>query len=294
MAGNADRPVDLHTHTTASDGSDAPERLVRLAAERGIAAIAITDHDTVAGIAEAGQAASRFGVELITGVEISAEPPERVREARGVVHVLGYLIDLRSERLTQALAWMQERRTARNPEIIRKLNELGIDLTLDEVSVHAQGGQIGRLHVAQALVEKGVANTVQEAFDQYLRSGGPAAVEKGKLSPSDAIEAISAAGGIAVLAHPHQLGVGDGDALEETTCELVEWGLGGIESRYTGHSPEQTERYREIAARYGLAETGGSDYHGGTNPEVPLGLIPPVPYLVVDRLRERCTAGRTV
>lgn len=281
----SDAPIDLHAHTTASDGSDAPEHLVRLAAEYGLAAIAVTDHDTIEGVGAAQRAAGRFSVEVIPGVEISAKPPQAVREAHGVLHILGYLIDPESEHLAAALAWMQERRAARNPEIIRRLNALGINLTLADVARHADAGQIGRPHIAQALVGKGVVASVQEAFDRYLRTGGPAAVEKEKLGPAQAIGAIHAAGGVAVLAHPYQLNVGD--ALESALRDLVEAGLDGIECRYSQHTSAQVRRYRGFARTYGLVQTGGSDYHGATKPNVPLGLHPPVRYRVIDMLRQR-------
>lgn len=287
MRTNARAPIDLHTHTTASDGSDTPEQVVQLAAERRIAAVAVTDHDTVCGVPEAQRVGQGLGVEVIAGVEISALPPESVRRAHGVLHILGYLVNTQEGHLTQALVWAQEQRSARNPEIIRKLNALGIDLTLDEVSRHAPRGQIGRPHIAQALVEKGTVGSIQEAFDRYLRTGGPASAEKAKLSPSDAIAAIRAAGGVAVLAHPYQLNVGDGDALDEAVHQLVESGLQGVECRYSSHTPEQTARCRGLARRYHLVETGGSDYHGATKHDIPLGLTPPVPYRVIDSLRER-------
>jgi len=260
---------------------------VRLAAEQGLVALSITDHDTVDGVREAMDAGRRAGLEIIPGLEISALPPPEVISTNGVLHVLGYLVDTEHPGLAGALSWMREQRSARNPEIVRRLNGLGIELSYEEVERHAGGGQVGRPHIARALVEKGVVSSVQEAFDRYLRTGGPAAVEKEKLVLAAAVEAIHAAGGLAVLAHPCQLGVGDGAALEMLVRTFVEEGLDGIECRYPAHAPEQTRRYRQLAARYGLVETGGSDYHGASQPEARLGLVPPVPYSVVVELKAR-------
>jgi len=280
-------PIDLHTHTTASDGSNLPEKLVELASRRGLAAIAVTDHDTVDGVPAAQNAGPQFGVEVVAGVEISAA----VGEIPGVMHILGYFIDVHDEALTRSLGWMRARRKARNPEIIRRLNGLGIGLTLAEVETYAGGGQVGRPHIARALVDRGVVASIQEAFDRYLRKGGPASVEKEKLAPDAAIRAIRGAGGVAVLAHPYQLQLGDGDALEACLRSLVEKGLGGIECHYICHTPARTRRYLELARKYGLAVSGGSDFHGDTTPDIPLGLALEIPYRLIDGLREKCIVG---
>lgn len=283
-----DAPIDLHSHTTASDGSDAPEALVQLASERGLAAIAVTDHDTVGGVAEALDAGATYGVEVIPGVEISAAPPDDVDDRDGVLHILGYLVDPENPALGEALGWMRDMRRERNPEIIKKLNALGVNVTLADAQRYAQGGQVGRPHIAQAVVAAGGAADVQDAFNRYLRTGGPAAVEKAKLPADRSIAVIRAAGGVAVMAHPYQAKLGDGEELEHLVEELVALGLGGIECWYSRHKPEQTARYRELADRFGLVATGGSDYHGTTKPNIALGLTPPVPHAVVDALRARC------
>jgi 3',5'-nucleoside bisphosphate phosphatase len=282
---NTDLSVDLHSHTTASDGSFTPRELVAHACERGLAAVGLTDHDTIDGIKTAREASDEFGVEVIAGIEISAQ-----HESPGVMHVLGYLIDDQDERLLERVSWVQARRNERNPKIIERLNDMGVEITLDDVKELAGAGQVGRPHIAQVLVDRGVAESVRDAFNRFLHTGCPAYVEKVKLSPADSIEVIRSAGGAAVLAHPYQLHRGDEEELKRLVEPLVDVGLSGIECYYPEHTSEQTERLLKLAGHYSLVVTGGSDFHGKSKPDVLLGGVnngAPVPYDIVDQLRER-------
>jgi len=282
--GTRSRTVDLHTHTTASDGTYSPARLVELAGEYGLSAIAITDHDTVAGISEATEAGARTGVEVVAGIEISVEYPRD----RGVMHILGYDLDTQSPALLEALEWVQEWRRDRNPRMVDRLREMGIDVSIEDVEAVAGGGQIGRPHIARAMVANGAVGNLQEAFDRYLQPGAPAYVDKGRLGREKAMDAIRGAGGVTVLAHPGQLGIGDGDRLRSAVEELVDIGLCGIEAHYKDHSPERTATYVDMAERLGLVATCGSDFHGDSDSAVhPWADGSPIrqPYAVLERLR---------
>ena len=283
--------IDLHAHTTASDGTYAPTRLVDLAERIGLAAVAVTDHDTVEGVAEAVARAATLDVEVVPGIEISAK-----HSGPGVLHILGYFIDAGDPDLLRQLEWVQNSRRERNPRMIARLNELGIEITLAEVESIAGDGQVGRPHMARVLVERGVVATVQEAFDQYLTAGGPAYVEKEKLDAISAVELIRRGGGVAVLAHPVQLGLGDGDELAEYVEHAAEIGFGGIECSYPAHTEAQTHRYQDLAAMHGLVATGGSDFHGESKPDIALGDVRNgrgVSVDVISQLRERCSRIHT-
>jgi predicted metal-dependent phosphoesterase TrpH len=250
------REVDLHVHTTASDGTMSPAEVVRYAKEKGLRTIAITDHDTIEGIAEGLQAGSNLGLEVIPGVELSVD------FAKGTMHLLGYYIDHTSAELLEKLTIVQQARAERNLKIVEKLQGLGIDINLSEVKEAPEHGQIGRPHFAYTMIQKGHAQNIQDAFDRYLRKGGPAYVEKFKFSPQEAMSVIHKAGGITVLAHPfttNQLQLQD---LEPVIVDLKEKGLDGIETYYPEHSAGQIKCYRQLAQKYALAVTGGSDFHG--------------------------------
>jgi predicted metal-dependent phosphoesterase TrpH len=247
--------ADLHTHTTASDGIQPPAENVRLAAEAGLAAVAITDHDTVEGIAEAMEAGGRFGITVVPGVEISTA-------ARGNdIHILGYYTDWKSDAWREKLAGLLRLREKRNDLILGKLRALGIPITLDEVLAEASrqgkdGGSVGRPHIAAVLVAKGVVGSMQEAFDRYLASGAAAYDNPPRLHPFEAIDWIREAGGTSVIAHPGLYG--DDDFVED----MIRYGAKGLEVFHSDHSPEDEERYARLAAKYSLIATGGSDYHG--------------------------------
>jgi len=275
--------IDLHTHSTASDGSYRPAEVVQLAKEGGLKAIALTDHDTIDGIPEAMAAGARWGVEIIPGVEISAHFPG------GTMHVLGYFIDYTNGLLDERLAVLKQARADRNPQIVAKLNALGIPLTMEQVVRVSGGGQVGRPHIARALLEAGYVSTTQEAFDKYLRNGAPAYVEKFRFPPRDALAMIREAQGVPVLSHPFTLELGSAYALKNTLLELKDLGLAGIEVFYSDHSREQEALYLKLATELGLLVTGGSDFHGQNKPEVALGTMPSqrkVTYKLVEALRE--------
>jgi len=252
------RYIDLHTHSTASDGTDRPAAIADRAAELGLAAVALTDHDTTAGLAECADACARRGVEFVRGIEISC----RRGKPLGSMHMLGYFIDETSPALAEVSEHLADARSRRAPEIVDRLNELGVDITMEEVAAATPGTMIGRPHIAAVLVDKGYARTIADAFVRYLGSGAPAYVRKDNLPTDRAIEAIHQAGGLAVLAHPLQLRCEDDDELELTVRRLVEQGLDGLEAYHSDHSGSDARKYRRLADRFDLAVTGGSDYHG--------------------------------
>jgi len=257
--------IDLHTHSTASDGTYSPAELVRLAVKEGLSALALTDHDTVEGLAEARTEAERLGLAFVPGVEIS------VRFAGpGHCHILGYFVDPASENLRETLGLLQRARAERNRKMVEKLRALGIEITLEELESKAGGGEIGRPHFAALLVEKGVVRRVEEAFEKYLRKGAPAYVPKARLTEEEAFSAIRAAGGLPVLAHPVHLGLSP-EELAAYVSRLREMGLAGIEAYYTDHSPEFTALCLDLARRFDLVVTGGSDFHGRNKPDIKLG-----------------------
>ncbi len=273
--------VDLHTHSTASDGTDPPAALAARAAEAGLAAIALTDHDTTAGLGACAGACAEHGIELVPGIEVSC----RRGKPLGAMHILGYFIDPDSEALAAVTARLADARARRAPEIVERLNELGVDVTIDEVTGATEGAMIGRPHIAAVLVDKGYARTIADAFVRYLGSGAPAYVRKDNLTTEQAIHAIHQAGGLAVLAHPIQLRCDDDDELELVVRRLVDEGLDGVEAHHTDHSAAAARKYRKLADRFDLAVTGGSDYHGGRK-DIPLG-SQRIGYDVLERLRRR-------
>jgi len=248
--------IDLHLHTTASDGTMSPAEIVRYAKEKGLLTIAITDHDTVEGIAEGLQEGRKLGLEVIPGVELSVD------YSKGTMHLLGYFIDHTSPELLEKLAIVQQARAERNLKMVERLRGLGINIDLSEVKEAPEHGQIGRPHFAYTLVQKGHAQNIQDAFERYLRKGGPAYVEKFKFFPQEAMGVIHKAGGITVLAHPFTLNQAQLQDLEPVIVELKENGLDGIEIYYPEHSEGQMKCYRYLAQKYALAVTGGSDFHG--------------------------------
>jgi len=283
--------IDLHVHTTMSDGTFSPEEVVGQAARMGLRAIAITDHDTVAGVLPARREGLARGVEVIAGVEISSQWPT------GILHVLGYFVDTDDAQLLGCLDYLKEGRVRRVPEIIAKLRQCGIDISVDDVDRAAAGGVPGRPHVAGVMVRKGVVTRLQEAFDRYLARGAPAYVRKVKVQPSEAVRVIAAAGGLPVLAHPHSLNENDRGRLSGILEELMRHGLRGIEAYCPKHTPERTRTYIELARELGLLVTGGSDFHGANKPEIELGTFPGtgrLPYSIVDDLKKGLNASKHV
>jgi 3',5'-nucleoside bisphosphate phosphatase len=276
--------IDLHIHTRMSDGTLSPEEVVSQASQRGLRAIAVTDHDTVSGVIPAQAEAKRLGIEVISGVEISAQWPS------GILHILGYFLRPDDVGLADSLDYLRKMRQERVPKIVSKLRSLNVFITVEEVARAAMGGVPGRPHIAAIMVEKGHVRRIQDAFDRYLRKGAPAYVVKVKLSTEVAIRLIRQAGGVPVLAHPHSLGENDADRLDGIIKSLVDQGLEGIEAYYPQHAPRQTRMFLDAATRYGLVATGGTDFHGANKPHVHMGVFPgrgPLPYSLVEDLRER-------
>ncbi len=251
--------IDLHSHTLASDGALSPRDLVRKAIEHGVSVLAITDHDSTEGIAEArAEASRRPGFTLVPGLEINCD----VEGAE--IHVLGYLVDHEAPWFQEFLREQRAARTERVHRLAARLAELGMPIDPAEVLALAGEAAPGRPHVAQVMVKRGYVKSVREAFDKYLRSDGPANVPRHRLTPVEAIGVIRRARGVPVLAHP---GLADRDAMIPA---LVDAGLGGIETYYAEHSTEQVRKYLDLCRRFDLVATGGSDYHGAhtgrTNP----------------------------
>jgi predicted metal-dependent phosphoesterase TrpH len=281
--------IDLHIHSTASDGTLSPAEIIVLAARLGLGAIAITDHDSIAGSREALLHGIPDSLGFLTGVEISAEPPPSYPGA-GSIHILGYGFRLDDPELNRALEKLQDSRRGRNPEIIARLNKLGIDIRIEEVEREAADGQPGRPHIAKLLIKKGAARSMDDAFDRYLGNGKPAYVDKFRIEFSQAIGLINAAGGTPVLAHPCLLELERWEQLDDLLQEMMSMGLKGLEVYYPLNSPEQTRQYSELAARHRLLMTGGTDFHGDIQPEIQLGVGKGdfhVPFRLYEKLMER-------
>ncbi len=259
--------IDLQTHTTASDGTCTPTELLRLAREAGLSAVGITDHDTVAGLPEATAAAAEEGVELVPGIEISVDYPN------GEFHLLGYFVDYTSPDFTSRLQHLQDNRVNRNVVMVRRMREHGYEISWQDVVAESGGGQVGRPHMAAALVRKGYASSVRDAFDRLVGDGRPLHVPKVRLTAGEAIRMVRNAGGVAVLAHPKLLGRRTEEALLKELSGLKEQGLDGLECYYSGHSEAETRRFLRLASRLELLVTAGSDFHGGSKPAVGLGRI---------------------
>ena len=244
--------VDLHAHSTASDGSKAPMAVVAAARAAGLAAIALTDHDTTAGIDEAVEAGRGLGIRVIPGVELSAMEAERE------IHVLALHL-ARIDAIEGALRGFRDGRIARAEQIVAKLNALGVPITMDAVLAQAAGGAVGRPHVARALINEAWARDSRDAFDRYLGAGKPAYVPKVRLSVAEAIELAHAGGGLAILAHPGPEG------RRETIERYAALGLDGVEVRHPGHSNEDIARIGTLVDFFGLVPSGGSDWHGASD-----------------------------
>jgi len=244
--------VDLHIHTTASDGRFSPAEIVRKSAELGLSVIAISDHDTVNGIAEALAAAEAYPqLTVIPAVEINTDIPQ------GEAHILGYFIDFTDRELNTALEYLRDSRLRRAEKMIAKLDKLGVHIKWERVQEIAGDGTVGRPHLAQALLEKGYITSNQEAFTRYIGKDGPAYVEREKITPTGAVELILHANGLPVLAHPFTI-----DDPETMIIELKRAGLVGIETYYKDYDTSQIAELVRLAGKYNLITTGGTDYHG--------------------------------
>ena len=265
--------IDLHAHTTVSDGGDSPTELVIKAAAAGISALAVTDHDNDLGLDEAQAAGREHGVEIVRGVEISCDVEDLESlgyhpDGRPTMHLLGYFIPTHDNPLTDELADLRHHRANRNVLIVERLNELGIDITFDEVENEAggPGSQIGRPHFAAVLVRHGAVPDYQTAFDEYLAKGAKAYVTRKLLKPAEAVALMVSAGTVPVLAHPFTMNL-EIQELERFVDELVAAGLKGIEGYHGDMPEEQQEPYRALGRAKNLIVSGGSDYHGDMRPD---------------------------
>ncbi len=254
--------VDLHVHSTASDGSYSPEALVELAKEQGLSAIAITDHDTVSGFAAAEAKGKDMGIEVVPGIEISTK-------YGGPIHILGYYIDINSEKLKPVLDWVIHDRDERNRKIAEKMAADGLPVSYDRMRERF-GEVIGRPHFARILVELGLARNTRDAFDRFVEKGQKYYLPRNFLSIERSVEIIREAGGIPVLAHPFQYKLDD-SGLREIIEHCKDYGLMGMECRYSGYSQEQSDYLEALAEEYSLIKTGGSDFHGISKPDIRLG-----------------------
>ncbi|MFO7298622.1 MAG: PHP domain-containing protein [Actinomycetes bacterium] len=275
--------IDLHLHSTASDGSLTPAELVELVARQRLETVALTDHDTLDGIDEAREAAQRLGVELIPGTELSLE-------FDGGMHLLVLWLEPGPGPLQDRLEWLRDGRDERNRAILDALSRHGIEITPEELAAQAGGGTVGRPHIAALLMQKGYVASIAQAFELWLARGRPAYVERPRLAPAEAIDLARRSGGVPVLAHPHTLGITTAADMSKLLHELVDAGLVGLEAIYGGYHRHEREGYADLARRFGLVPTGGSDFHGDYKP----GLQPGTGYGdlyvsrdVVDRLKER-------
>ncbi len=256
--------IDLHTHSTASDGTFSPKELVLLAKKEGLKALALTDHDTIDGLREAYETAREVKLDFLCGVEISIK-----FDGPGHFHLLGYFLSPDIKGIEETLSLLKKARNRRNELMIEKLRSLGVEITLEELSAIAKG-EIGRPHFAKLLVEKGVVRNFEEAFERFLKKGAPAYVPKALLNPEEGIRHILKSGGIPVLAHPITLKL-NGKALSSYLESLKEMGIKGIEVYYSEHNKAFTEFLLHEAERLGLLITGGSDFHGANKPDIKLG-----------------------
>jgi hypothetical protein len=275
--------VDLHTHSTASDGSEAPTALVEKASALGLTALALTDHDTLEGIAEAETAASTADLELIPGTELSLDH-------HGAMHLVVLWLEPGQGPLQDRLASLQHGRHARNLAIVTLLDVLGMPVSIDEVMEEAGSGSVGRPHIAAVMMRKGYVESVAEAFDLWLGADRPAYAGRPRLSAEEAIALAIDSGGVPVLAHPHTLGINRAEEMADLLDRLRRAGLVGLEAACSGYRRHEREGYADLARRFGLIASGGSDYHGRYKPGLELGtgygdLV--VGEAVVDELRAR-------
>ena len=266
--------VDLHLHTNFSDSTLSAAELVRLSVESGLSAIAITDHDCVEGIDPAKKEAEKFNLEIIPGIELTAEVDGKE------LHMLGYYIDHHDPKLIKKLEKMKKIRQKRIFDMVEKLKTLGVDnIDPDEVFNQSGMGTVGRAHLALILKKKGWVNSFSQAFKKYIGDKSPAYVGKFKMPPKEAIKTILDSGGIPVLAHPHAPGE------DNLIADFVSYGLQGLEIYYPGYPEYQIRHYQSLADKFGLVVTGGSDYHGDLKDNIVIGK-PEVPYEVVEKLKQ--------
>ena len=255
--------IDLHTHSTKSDGSYTPSELIYYADKLGLYAIALTDHDNIDGLIDAYETAKNLEIKFIPGIELSCD-------FESELHIVGLNIDYKNKDLISACEKFKDDRRKRNFSTIKKLNDIGLDITLEEAKKYCPGDALGRAHIAKVLVEKGYATDVKDAFKKYLGKGKAGYSNEYRISCSDAISLIKNSGGTAILAHCHYLNM-DNDTFISFVKTLKEAGLDGLEGYYTEYTEEQSKFYREVAKKLNLKVSGGSDFHGNMKPLVNLG-----------------------
>ena len=258
--------IDLHSHSTFSDGSLTPEQLVREAERARISALALTDHDSIIGLERFMAACSKSIVRGVPGVEISVD----CNPSDATMHILGYFIDPANAQLNEHINRLRDGRQHRNEEILKRLNAMGLMLNMNEISAFAGENNVGRLHFAQALMARGYVRNTHEAFDKYLARGKSGYANRLRFKPIGGVEMIRQAGGIAVLAHPFTLNLGK-QALADCVGKLAQAGLQGIETYYPQHSPKMVRQYLDLAKQFHLIATGGTDFHGTPMPDIKLG-----------------------
>jgi hypothetical protein len=278
--------VDLHSHSTASDGSDPPARLVELALEAGLGCLALTDHDTQAGIPEAVAAATGTGLELIPGVELSLDYDG------GGMHLVVLWLEPGPGPLQDRLAALREGRDTRNLRIVDLLTSLGMPITIEEIEEEAGGGSVGRPHIAAVMVERGYVPDIRTAFDLWLANGKPGYVGRDRLEPEEALSLARESGGVPILSHPHTLGITTAPEMADLLTRLGRAGLVGLEAIYAAYRRHERYGYADLARRFSLIPSGGSDYHGTYKPGLQLGsgfgdLV--IPGSVLEELRQHAT-----
>ena len=265
--------IDLHIHTVYSDGTYTPGEVVKKAKEIGLVAISITDHDSVEGVEEALQAGREFGVEVVPGVEMSSDVEH------DEIHILGYYLDFKKKEFLSKLDYFQKIRIERNERLFRRLEELGMPVSSEEVLKLAPKGVVSRLHIARCMVEKKYVSSIDEAFEEWLNPGKPAYVERERISPFEVINLILEAEGVPVFAHPFL------SRRDDLIPKMIDAGLMGIEVYHSTHDEKTVKHYMEIAKRYDLLITGGSDCHGEAKDEVLMGKVD-VPVSVLWELKK--------
>jgi hypothetical protein len=275
--------IDLHTHSTASDGTLTPAELVAEARRSGLEALALTDHDTTNGLEEALAAGRDLGLEVIPGCELSVDYP------KGQMHIVGLWLPVNPRLLTEKLVYLRERRHSRNERIIAALQKAGIAIDYREVRDLAGEASIGRPHIARLLMDKGAVRDIQQAFDEYIGPGGRAYVPKDKLTPEVAIDLLSQEGATVILAHPFSLQISESELRRELS-RLKEFGLEGMEAHYPEHTPGQTTLFLQLCREFDLLVSGGSDFHGSVKPDIRLGTGRSnldLPYALVQTMKDR-------
>lgn len=275
--------IDLHTHSTASDGTLSPAELMAEAQRTGLSALALTDHDTTNGLEEAMDAGQRLELEVIPGCELSVDYP------KGQMHIVGLWLPVKPRTLTEKLVYLRERRHSRNERIIQALQGAGIAIDYQEVKDLAGEASIGRPHIARILMDKGAVKDIQQAFDIYIGPKGKAYVPKDKLTPEVAIDILNREGATVILAHPFTLEISESQ-LRREIVRLKELGLHGLEAHYPEHTPGQTALFLQLCREYDLLVSGGSDFHGSVKPDILLGRGRSnlsLPYDLVQAMKDR-------